>query len=340
MRNERGDLLYIGKATRLRERVTSYFNGGLTIDAKTAELVSHVHAIETRITRSALDAALLEARMIREHKPPYNRMLKSAAPAFFMRLDLMDPFPRIQVVQRLNARRGLMHIGPFIGRRNLDHAVRALSRLLGLRVCDGQLAPHADFSPCIYGQMGHCASPCNLTISEDDYGARVRNAIGFLRGRTAPILGELARGRDQAAGAMRFEEANRHHRDLEALATMAERSSRLSRVVTENNLVIVLPRVDGVATHAMAYVVLSGRLAMTRELDSPDAAGAIAALVAHNYELYRTRQVERGELEAMTIIARWLKQRSPDDGRLLYLDGPRLEAGAIVEAGAILAAAL
>src|SRR5258708_4984139 len=84
MRNERGDLLYIGKARRLRERVSSYFSA--SVSAKTADLISHVYKIETRVTRSPLEAALDEARLIRELKPPYNRMLKSAAPAFFVKL--------------------------------------------------------------------------------------------------------------------------------------------------------------------------------------------------------------------------------------------------------------
>src|SRR5208337_1697090 len=111
MRNERGDLLYVGKAARLRDRVASYFNGGVARNAKTAELVGHVHAIETRPALSALDAALLEARIIRELKPPYNRMLKSAAPAFFVKLDLMDEFPRVTISTKMTARRGVIQLG-------------------------------------------------------------------------------------------------------------------------------------------------------------------------------------------------------------------------------------
>ena len=240
MRNERGDLLYVGKARRLRERVASYFNGGMTINAKTADLVSHVYAIDTRLTPSALDAALLEARLIRELKPPYNRMLKGMAQAYFVRLDLMDAFPRLALSPKLSARRGVMQLGPFVGRGGVDRAIRALGRVLGLRTCAGKLAPHPDFSPCMYGQMGHCAMPCNLSSDEDAYGARVRRAVEYLRGRSGPLLGELARARDQAARAMRYEEAARFKRELTALTTLAARAERLSRVVTENNLVIVV----------------------------------------------------------------------------------------------------
>jgi hypothetical protein len=409
MRNQRGDLLYIGKAARLRDRVASYFNGGAARNAKTAELVGHVHAIETRPASSALDAALYEARLIRELKPPYNRMLKSAAPAFFVKLDLSDPFPRLQIGTKLTARVGVMHLGPFIGRHNLDHAVRALSRLLGLRTCSGKLIPDEDFSPCVYGQMGHCAAPCNLTIDEDAYNDRVGRAVAFLRGRSGSLMGDLARAREQAAAAMRFEEARRYHRELEALAAFSERVSRLSRVVTENNLVIVIPPPPAPAqspesrspnsappplpassnsappvmsnpsncaageivvaafptpgaqlpaasapdattlvqpppaasppmpqsAHPVAYVILSGRLAMTRELDSIAAAHAVSAIVAEEYDRFRMRSVARGELEAMTIVARWLRERDAADGRLIYLNGPMLDPAAIMHAAGI-----
>ncbi len=323
MRNERGDLLYIGKARRLQERVSSYF--AASVRAKTAELVSHVYKIETRPTRSPLEAALDEARLIRELKPPYNRMLKSAAPAYFIKLDLMDEFPRVTISTKMSARRGVMHLGPFIGRRGIEQSVRALARILGLRTCGGKLAPSEDFSPCIYGQMGHCTAPCNLSIDGEKYAERVRHAVGFLRGRIGPLLGELARARDQAAAAMRFEEAARFRHHLEALTTLAHRATRLSQVVTENNLVIV----TGEAPDRAAHVVLSGRLAMTRHLETQDAAREVAAFVAGNYERYQLKYVERGELEAMSIVARWLRERAPDEGRLIYLAGPQLDPVAL-----------
>jgi DNA polymerase III subunit epsilon len=340
MRNQNHDLLYVGKATRLRDRVGSYFNGDAHLSGKIAELVNHVWHIETRPMRSALEAALLEARLIRELKPPYNRMLKSAAPAWFIRIDLSDPFPRLQAVQRLTARAGVLQLGPFIGRRNIEHSLRALSRMLGLRSCAGRLEPREDFSPCIYGQIGHCAGPCNLSVSEDVYNYQASRAISFLRGRSGPILSELVQARDQAAAAMRFEEATRHHRSLEALATLAERTTRLSRVVTENNLVILLgeqraeahahadgdERLKPASTECpVAYVVLSGRLALMREVDSPQAESDIAQFVAQNYELYKLRPVVRAELEAMTIVARWLKERASTDGMVIPITRPVLD---------------
>jgi DNA polymerase III subunit epsilon len=325
MRNQRRDILYVGKARSLKNRVSSYFNS--TVSAKTADLISHVYKIETRVTRSSLEAALDEARLIRELKPAYNRMLKSAAPAYFVKLDMMDDFPRLAVGQKMSAKRGVMHLGPFVGRKNLESAVYALSRIVGLRTCVGTLKPDENFSPCIYGQIGHCTAPCNLSIGEEGYGDRVRQALGFLRGRTGPILGALVRARDQAAAALRYEEAGRIRRDLSALTTLARRASRLSQVVTENNLVIV----TGTGVDRAAHVVLGGRLAMTRLLDSFDAASEVAFFIAQSYERIRLRPLERGDLEAMTIVARWLKERPADEGRLIYLTSAQFDPALLVD---------
>jgi excinuclease UvrABC nuclease subunit len=120
---------------------------------------------------------------------------------------------------------------------------------------------------------------------------------------------------------MRFEEAERFRRHLEALTTLAHRATRLSQVVTENNLVIV----TGEGSDRAAHIVMSGRLAMTRRLESDEAAREVTEFVAGNYERYKSKAVERGELEEMSIVARWLRERAPDEGRLIYLSGPHLD---------------
>jgi DNA polymerase-3 subunit epsilon len=325
MRNERGDLLYVGKARRLRNRVASYFNGGVARHRKTVELVNHVWSIETRPTATTLEAALLEARLIRELKPPYNRMLKSGPSAHFIKIDLMDPFPRLAVTGRLSARRGLLQLGPFVGRRGIERSIRVLSRMLGLRVCAGKLQPASEFSPCIYGQMGQCLAPCNLSVGEEEYGAQVRRAIEFLSGRSTPLMSRLAAERDQSAAAMRFEEANRRHRDLDALRMLSIRERRLRQAVTENNLVIE----TGAGASRQAYVVLGGRVALTIGLGEPHAIEEIRRFVAANYDRYRVKPITRDELEPMTIVSRWLREREPDEGQLIFLSGSHLPSEAL-----------
>ncbi len=323
MHNERGAVLYIGMARNLKRRVSSYFNGGMGLRSRAIELINHVWSIETRTARSSLEAALLEARLIRELKPPYNRMLKNFPQAYIVKLDMTDPFPRLSLSTVLSRRQGLVQLGPYIGRCSPRRAIDTLSRLMRLRTCSGRLKPDAATSPCVYGQIGHCTKPCDLSVDQDSYDAQVRRAIDFLRGRPGPILTQLAAARDQAARAMRFEEAQRHQRDLDALSLLASRERRLSRAVEENNLVII----DG----GLAFVVLSGRLAYQAELGSSQAARELAAFVAANYGHYQGRSIAKDELEPMLIVSRWLRERRADEGRLLFLDGPFLPLQALRE---------
>jgi DNA polymerase-3 subunit epsilon len=314
MHNERGDVLYVGKARNLKRRVASYFNGGMGLRPKVIELVGHVRSVKTRITPNSLEAALLEARLIRELKPPYNRMLKSSPAAYLVKVDMTDPFPKLSLSTTLSRRAGLLQLGPYIGRRSPRRGLDALVRLMRLRVCAGRLTPDESVSPCVYGQMGRCIAPCNRSVDEDGYDAQVRQAVEFLRGRSAGLLTRLAAARDQASRAMRFEQAQRYQRDLDALAAFAAGERRLSRVVEENNLIIFLG--------GLAYVVLSGRLAYRSEIDSPQKARELTAFVADNYDRYRGRPPGRDELEPMLIVSRWLRERPADEGRLVFLDGP------------------
>ena len=322
MYNEREDLLYVGKARDLKRRVSSYFSGGLGLRPRVVELISHVWEIQTQITPNSLEAALLEARLIRDRKPPYNRMLKSSPAAYFVRIDMTDPFPKLTLTTALSRRRGLLQLGPYIGKRSPRRALDALIRLMRLRVCKGRLQPGSAFSPCIYGQMGRCTAPCNLSVDSDAYDSQVRQALQFLRGRTGQVLTGLAAARDQASKAMRFEEARRCQRDLDALAVFASRERRLSQIVEDNNLIIF----EG----ALAYVVIGGRLAYQTELDSLQSARVLTAFVAENYDSLRARPIAKDELEPMLIVSRWLRERRADEGQLLFIGGPFVPLQAVL----------
>ena len=184
--------------------------------------------------------------------------------------------------------------------------------------------------------MGQCAAPCNLSVSEDAYGDQVRRAITFLRGRAAPILGELARGRDQAAAAMRFEEARRFHRDLEALTALTERvgtaqpGDRGEQSCNRDRTPAPRPpRQTGLQCRCKRRVRHSQRAAGAdpRARFAGGRRGSRRVSSRSNYERYRLRAVTRDELEPMMIVARWLKERASHDGRLIHLDGPSVDVG-------------
>jgi excinuclease UvrABC nuclease subunit len=183
--------------------------------------------------------------------------------------------------------------------------------------------------------MGHCLSPCNKRTDADTYAANVRRAAAFVSGHIGTIPRAIAAARDSAARALRYEEARRHQRDLDSLRLLAMRSERLSRIVIENNLVIVTrsAAATDMGNCATVRVVLSGRLAFERKVESGDAREdsirELIRLVRDNYQRYRGAPIARDEVEAMMIVARWLREREPDEGCLIHIEGGELSIDAL-----------
>src|SRR5262249_8431373 len=160
-----GRLLYVGKARRLRERLATYFTNARGHSPRVLDLIRHVHDFRTTETGSELAASLLEARQIRELKPPYNRQRKHLPRGGFLQLGVGSRSPRLWVTERLAADRAT-YVGPFRSRETAERAHAVLARMFGLRTCTGALDPSPETSPCLSGQLGACTAPCAARVDE------------------------------------------------------------------------------------------------------------------------------------------------------------------------------
>jgi DNA polymerase-3 subunit epsilon len=314
-----GRLLYVGKAVRLRERLASYFANSRGHSPRVLDLIRHTHDFRVVETGSELAASLLEARHIRELKPPYNRQRKHLPRVGFLKLGLRSAYPRLSVTQRL-APDDATYVGPF---RSLDAAERTqavLGRLFGLRTCPGRLAPSPDVTPCLSGQVGACSAPCAARVDADAYGRQVDELLGFLDGGDERALATLADRRDRLAAELRFEAAARAQRDIELLEEVRRRRRTLSWVVTRQNFVVLLPTLSRDA--ALFYAVLGGRLAVEARLTATSDLAAVVALVRERWAHYQDLPLRREDVDGTTILAAWLRDRRAQDGILLPLDGP------------------
>jgi DNA polymerase-3 subunit epsilon len=316
---EDGRLLYVGKARRLRERLGSYFTNARGHSARILDLIRHVHDFRITETGSELAASLLEARQIRELRPPYNRQRKHLPRVGFLKLHVRGPYPRLALTQRLAADRAT-YIGPFRSVEAAERALSVLGRLFGLRTCAPRLAPSPDVTPCLSGQVGACSAPCAGRIAEESYRAHVDELLGFLEGREQAPLARLLERRDRLADELRFEAAARTQRDLDVLTDVERRRRTLSWIVTRQNFVVLLPSDARDAAHL--YAVLGGRLAVEARLTATDDVRAAATLVRERFERYQDTPLAREEVDGSTILAAWLRDRNANQGLLLPLDGP------------------
>ena len=313
-----GRLLYVGKARRLRERLGTYFTNARGHSARVLDLIRHTYDFRITETGSELAASLLEARQIRELKPPYNRQRKHLPRVGFLKLSVRSPYPRLWVTERLAADRAT-YLGPFRSREAAERAHAILGRLFGLRTCAGPLSPAPDATPCLSGQVGACTAPCAARVDLPSYRGQVDELLAFLGGDDGPLEWLRAR-RDTLASDLRFEAAARAQRDLELLESLRRRQRMLAWVVARQNFVVLLPTLPRDA--ALFYAVLGGRLAVEVRITATVDLAAAVRLVRERFGPYQDLPLGRDVVDGTTIIAAWLRDRGAGDGILLPLEGP------------------
>ncbi len=230
-RNERGKVLYVGKAQNLRARVRSYFGGG-DGRPRIPLLVERVRDVDVVATPTVKDALLLENELIKQHKPPFNVRFRDDKQYLGLRLDPEDRFPRLTQVRRFQ-QDGAEYFGPYTSSQSLHEAVSDLRRIFPLRSCSD--AGFRDYArrgrPCIEFEMKRCAGPCCGLVDERAYAELVHGTSLFLRGRSKELVSELA-GRMRAAS---------EREDFEEAARLRDRISAVERTVQRQQIVTQRP---------------------------------------------------------------------------------------------------
>ncbi len=258
-RNERGKVLYVGKAQNLRSRVRSYVSGS-DGRVRIPRLVAEIEDVDVLVTQSVKDALLLENELIKKHRPPFNVRLRDDKQYLALRLDPRERWPRLTQVRRFRGD-GALHFGPYTSSGAMREAVSQLRRIFPLRSCSDPV--FRDYArrgrPCIEHEMRRCVGPCCGLVDEAGYAELVRGTELFLRGRSQELVAELERRMQEAAGAERFEEAARLRDRIEAVRHTLERQ----RIVDEREVdrdVFGLAR-DGGEIAVQVFHVRAGRVA-------------------------------------------------------------------------------
>ena len=205
MLGNEGELLYVGKAKNLKNRVSSYFVK--TIEhPKTQALVARIYNIETLVTRSETEALLLEQNLIKQHRPPYNIMLRDDKSYVYIFVSSDKPYPRLASGRG----KGKHQIGKFFGPYPSAYSARdtllVLQKLFNVRQCENSYFSQRK-RPCLQYQIKRCSAPCVGLISPEDYKEDVNNSIRFLQGDTKELNQELIAKMEQAAAELEFEKA-------------------------------------------------------------------------------------------------------------------------------------
>jgi excinuclease ABC subunit C len=220
--DERGDVLYVGKAKSLRSRVSSYFHRGGDGRAGIPQLVERVAEIETIVTRNEVEALHLEQNLVKRHRPPFNIRLLDDKSFPYVAVTVEDEYPRVMFTRERH-RRGVLYFGPYANAKKVRRTLEVLNRVFRFRPCEGPKPGRRSGIPCLDYHIDRCYAPCVGLISLADYRALIDSVIEFLSGHTEPIQASLEHSMQEAAEEQRFEEAARYRNRLLAVRHLLER---------------------------------------------------------------------------------------------------------------------
>lgn len=220
MRDRKGEVVYVGKARKLRVRVRQYFNGQ---DTRLFVPVLHrqLGDIETVVTSNDKEALLLENNLIKEHRPRYNVKLRDDKQYLVLRLDPRANWPRLELVRRIK-QDGAQYFGPYHSAISARATLRVVNRHFQLRTCTDYVLSHRSRA-CLQYQIGRCGAPCVYDVDPEDYGAQVKDVGLFLSGRHRELVGGLQARMESAAEGMEFEIAARLRDQVHAIQSTLER---------------------------------------------------------------------------------------------------------------------
>src|SRR3974390_408222 len=202
MYDTEGELLYVGKAARLRDRVGSYFSGRAA-SAKIDALVRRIARIEVTVTQTEPEALLLESNLIKAHRPRYNIALRDDKSYPYILYQPEHPFPRL-AFYRGPKPRGARLFGPFPSAYAVKEVLQHLQKVFKIRNCRDSFFANRS-RPCLQYQIGRCSAPCVGLIETEPYARDLAGAIGVLEGRNADVIADLQRRMEAAPAALAFE---------------------------------------------------------------------------------------------------------------------------------------
>ncbi|HEY3288499.1 MAG TPA: excinuclease ABC subunit UvrC, partial [Anaerolineae bacterium] len=322
--NSRNEVIYVGKAVNLRNRVRSYFNPtSWLISPKTGRLVQEIARIEFVVRGSELEALIQEAELIKQYRPRYNIRLKDDKRYPYLKVNWQDDFPTAIVTRRME-RDGGRYYGPYSDTKAV-YAVRdTLRRMFPFLDCDRVITGH-DSRACMYFDIKLCSGPCIGAIQRAEYRANIQRLCDFLEGKTGQVVVDLESRMDKAASNLQFERAAQYRDQLRAVQHVVERQRVVSSVTTDQD-VIAFARDEG-DTCVEVLFIRGGKL-LGQEyfvLDGAEGANEQEVLNSFLEQFYGEAAYVPPEVllpaqvEEVHILENWLKYKR---GTTVKLRGP------------------
>ncbi|EKP94618.1 excinuclease ABC subunit UvrC [Thermaerobacter subterraneus] len=314
-KDAQGQVLYVGKARSLRQRVRSYFQSSRHLPARIQRMVERAAALEFIVTRNEVEALVLENTLIKRYRPRYNVRLRDDKTYPYLKVHVHEDWPRVSIARQVQDD-GARYFGPYTHSASLQEALRLIRRVFPYRSCSDHRLRRGG-RPCLHYYIGRCLAPCAALCDRDRYDAMIRDLIAFLEGRSREVLERVEAEMQSAAARWEFERAAELRDQLRALHQVLEQQQVASPRRAEEDAIGIARQGD--RAHAQVFFVREGRIIGREQLsmtgvDGLDDGELLAAFLTQYYgratfvprEILLPAELPPGEAE---VIGRWLSQR-------------------------------
>ena len=344
-KNDRGQIIYVGKAVNLRNRVRSYVRHDAKRAPKVSAMMSHAADVETIVVANEMEALILENTLIKKHRPRYNIMLRDDKTYPYIKVTVQEDYPRVFMTRRVH-RDGARYFGPFADAGAVHRVLKLIQRAFRIRSCRTMQADR----PCLQYHLHHCDAPCVHYITKGEYGKLVEQAVGILEGRDTGVVRRLQEQMEAAAEDMEFEKAAMYRDQITAVKVIQEQQNITT--VGGGDMDVLGFAGDAGQTCVQIYTIRQGRLmgreTFSLENSADETAAALTSAVLDQYyvdgvfvpkeiivsavedkEDYERRlTLQKGQNVALVIPQRGLKKKlltmAEDNARVL-LEQRRLQ---------------
>ena len=221
-----GEVIYVGKAKNLKNRVRQYFQSSANHTQKVRAMVARVDDFELMLVDSEMEAFTLECNLIKRYKPFYNILLKDDKHYPYLRVNMKEAFPRVTIVRRV-AHDGAKYFGPYFGANVVRDALDAVRSIFPIRTCSHKLPAEKALRPCVNYEIGLCRAPCANRISQEEYHELMEGVVDFLGGKFELVLGRLKEKMNQAAANWNYERAAVYRDQITAIDQLMQKQKAI-----------------------------------------------------------------------------------------------------------------
>lgn len=314
-KNQREEVIYVGKALDLRQRVRSYFQKPAFASPRLKALVEKIAALEFIVTDTEEEAFMLESNLIKAYTPRYNVQFKDDKHYPYLRLSLQEPFPRLEVARRVESK-GFKYFGPYSKAGAVKETIKLIKKLFPLRSCRQPLqAGESRGRPCLNYQIKRCLAPCRGDLSPREYAAVVEQVVLFLEGRMSHLLKKLEKEMRLAARDLKFEKAARLRDQSFALQKIMEQQKAVTTDLRDRDIIALVELPAGFSLGL--FKVRAGKLLGADYFKPVVAAGEDSAEIMKEFlrHYYEQAAFIPGELlvshwpSEKELLAGWLKSK-------------------------------